>query len=56
MTPFAERELKWADIAMQLDLCESRIADASTCHGYWLRDGITVALRAELRRIGEAAK
>lgn len=52
---YADRELAWADIAMKLDIMESRIAAASLCHPYFLRDQITTPLINEIKRIGEAA-
>ena len=48
---YADRELAWAEIAMKLDLCETGIANASLCHGYYVRDGITTALINQLNHI-----
>jgi hypothetical protein len=52
----ANHDLSWAEIAMRLDLCETGIATASTCHPYFIRDGIKAALLAELKRISEESK
>jgi hypothetical protein len=56
VTPYAARELKWAEIAMRLDLLETGIARAAICHPYFVRDRITTELLAALRRIAEGAR
>jgi hypothetical protein len=56
VTPYAARELKWAEIQMKLDIMESRIAAASPCHSYFIRDGIKADFLAYLRGIGESVK
>lgn len=53
---YADRELAWAAIVMQLDIHESRIANASLCHPYFVRDEITALVINEIKRIGEDAR